>query len=211
MAMKMVQNVDVHYLDAVLLDDDGFLRPIPNDELEEVPNEHLTIWCVKNAVYQLPTLELINFLKEKIAGRKAIEICSGRGHIARLLEIKATDNYMQTRPEILAYYLSMGQMPIVPPDFVEKMDAIEAIRKYNPEIVIGCFVTHKWENGLQTGNEFGPDERKIIEVADYIMVGNDRIHWEKPIRQVQHEELYFPWLRSRAFDQDRNCVMIWES
>lgn len=206
----IMDRADVRYLNDIMLDKSGLVKPVESKVLESIPHLHLMQWCVENAVYQICTVELIEWLKAQIDGRTAIEIGSGRGGIGRALGIKCTDSYMQTIPAITEYYRALGQAPIFPPGFVEKIDANEAVNKYKPEVVIGCYITHRYVGG-DDGNEFGPVEENIIDRATYIHVGNLNVHKAKTILGVRPpKEFRFPWLRSRARDQSLNMIWVWE-
>ena len=65
-------------------------------------------------MYCLPTEEVdLSWLRNRIAGRKALEICAGNGAIGRALEDRLeTDSHIQTMPEMAAYYKLLGQHPI---------------------------------------------------------------------------------------------------
>lgn len=211
MAVKVLNNVDVSYLDGRLLDADGQVKMVGFAELADVPHDHVVVWCVRHGVYQIPTSELIEHLRQRIAGREALEICAGHAPLGKFLGCRSTDNYMQLWPEIKAYYDALGQAPAAPPDYVERIDALEAVKKYQPQVVVGAFVTHRWKPGLRTGNQYGPEEGEILAlVEEYVHVGNIEVHREKPLRVVAHEETHYPWLVSRAFNPEQNRVMVWK-
>lgn len=205
---KVLDLKDIGYLDALLMEK-GLPKPVPASLLAEIPNDDLLLWCVQKAVYQIPTIELLNWLAEKIKGKKAIEICSGKNGIGKFLGIRSTDSYMQLRPEISALYAQLKQTIVVPPEYVEKLDANEAVDKYQPDVVIGCFVTQKWKEGDVDGNIYGPDEEEIIKKTTYIHVGNESTHGKKRILSTPHESHKFSWLRSRAIEQDQNVIWVW--
>lgn len=210
MGFKVMQRADVEYLNEKLLDADGLLKPISAEVLKTIKEEHLLQWCVDNAIYQLPTTELIEWLREQIGGRTAIEIGAGKSGIGRALGIPATDSWSQTTPELMAYYSLFKQPIVIPPDYVEKLEAMEAIEKYKPEVVVGCFITQKFLPGDEDGNVYGPDEPEIIKKCSYIMVGNTRVHGKKRILKSPHKEYQFPWLRSRAIEQEGNRIWVWD-
>lgn len=96
---------------------------------------------------------------------------------------------MQERPEIKMYYLMGGQPVIQYPSDVEKLDAEQAINKYKPDTVIGCFITHKFDYSTNSGNAFGVQEEFIIKnVRRYINVGNLETHRLKPTRSVDQSK-----------------------
>lgn len=205
----VLAEAETSYLDDLLLDPDSHIKAIPSSDLSEIPEEHLMLWCLRNAIYQIPTHELIQWLSSLIAGRQAIEIGSGKSGIGKALGIRSTDSYMQTMPEVRAYYELMGQPIVNPPDYVEKIDAESAFHKYNPQVVIGSFITHRWREGYSQGNAYGPNEESFLG-AEYIHIGNKVTHRAKPILNVPHEEYHFPWLRSRAINQLQNVIWVWK-
>jgi len=158
-------------------------------------------------LYVLPTQELIDWLRTKMIGM-TIEIGCGTGAIGRGLGIPFTDSKLQAEPDIVAWYLSQGQIPIVYPPDVEKLTADEAISKYNPNTVVGAFITHKF-NGVD-GNMFGVVEEKILGAGiQYINIGNEGTHVTKPILNTSHSEYQFDWLITRSVDQKLNRIWIW--
>lgn len=213
--MHTLPNVDVKYLDAVFFDRRGNIRILPHSEVARIPIEHIQVWCVLNAVYTLPTQELIDWLQQQVNERKAIEICAGNGSIGRALGIPRTDSYCQTSlPELRMYYAAFGQKVTEPPKDVEKFEALDAIAHYHPKVVISSFGTQIYMPGdeiQQVGsNVYGVDELKIISVVNcYIHIGNDGPHKDKRIYKFNHRKLRFPWLVTRAQNQDLNNISIW--
>lgn len=208
MQVAILPTVDTSHLNATLMEGDA-AKPVPFEFLQSLPHQVLQLWCVRNAIYQIPTIELIEWLRAKINGRKAIEIGSGKGGIGRALGIPSTDNYCQTLPEIRAYYQTLRQEPVTPPDFVENIDAEQAIVKYNPEVVIGAFITQKYRDGDTAGNMFGPDEESWINKVEYIHIGNETTHRGKRILKYRHDAFKAPWLISRAMYQSQNVIWTW--
>ena len=200
---------DIKPLDDLMYRSDGLLNIVPSKRLFEFPHTTLQTWCVKRGVYQFPTEELINWLYKQIAGRKAIEICAGNGVIGRALGIPITDSYMQTIPEIKAYYESLKQTVIEPPPDVLKFTANDAVRHFKPDVVIGAWVTQLYQKGDTDGSVMGVDELEIIAHAKYIHIGNDRSHGYKLSMRKSHEHHYFDWLVSRGQDQSKNHLGVW--
>lgn len=196
-----------------LLDEAGRMRLLSAAELDAIERRSLRMFCHIHGRYGLPTVELIAWLKAFIGDRKAIEIGAGAGDLAYHLGIPATDSWLQTRPDIAQYYAMTGQPIIRYPNFVEKLEAIEAVRKHRPQVVIGCWVTH-WvspnktpENGV--GNMFGIKEHLILDRGiTYVMIGCEHVHRFKPIMQRQHETLALPFLRSRSVQGD-DRIYVW--
>lgn len=176
-------------------------------------------WCYENGVYQVPTTELIERLRTEIGGRRAIEIGAGNGAIGRALGIPRTDSYMQTSGPMRMHYESLGQAVTDPPPDVERLEAREAIVKYQPEVVIACWVTQLFDESKGDLEEdaqalfCGVDEEWILAqscVRKYILVGNAGSHGRKRIIARPHREKWVGWLVSRAADQSDNRIWIWE-
>jgi len=198
-----------------LLDENGHLKLLTASDYDRIPRESLRLWCHKNARYGLPTAELVDWLKEFINGRSAIEIGCGAGDLAHFLGIPATDSKIQAEPAVAALYRGMGQPPVVYPDWVEKIEAVEAVRKYKPQVVVAQWVTHWIDPNLPPppggGCMFGPKEDEILaEGVTYVMIGNRRIHGAKPILKYGHKEFQFPFIRSRASFPEDDIIYVWE-
>lgn len=200
-------------MNEILLDSNGIIKLLPASfYLENFSTKDLQVWGHFSARYAIPTVELIEFLKEKIGNRSAIEIGSGNGDIGYHLGIKQTDSYMQQKnKQAIAYYL-LSQQPRTNPrkDFVEEIDALAAITKYKPDIVIGAWVTQLYNPIKNTGNMFGVDDQKIIENADYIHVGNKIVHGHKDILVFPHETTHEQWIVSRASQPSQNVIWHWK-
>lgn len=212
MGISLLDKVDISPLDKLLIGSKGLLRPIPYNQLKTFPLGMIRQWCVERGVYQLPTQELIDFLIEQIGllEKQTIEIASGNGVIGRTLNIIMTDSYIQTMPEMAAYYKAFGQKPITPPSDVIKMDAVSAVNHYKPKIVIGSWVTQKYVEGDTDGSVFGIDELDILTKIDkYIHVGNDGPHGSKRSLKYPHKVYRFPWLVSRGQDQSKNNITVY--
>jgi hypothetical protein len=210
MNVSVLPDVDITPLDELMFRSDGLLNIVPSKRLKEFPHSTLQMWCVKRAVYQYPTEELIDFLRQQIAGRRAIEVCAGNGAIGRALGIPMTDSYMQLIPAIRAYYKALKQAVIAPPPDVQKFTANEAVKHFKPEVVIGAWVTELYQEGKSDGSEFGVDEMEILKsVKTYIHVGNDKSHGYKQSMRESHQHNRFDWLVSRGQDQAKNHLALW--
>jgi hypothetical protein len=207
---------NVSYLDAMLLDKKGQLRPVAAATLAAVNHEDLRYWCHIHAVYGLPTFELIGWLKERIQGRSAIEIGSGNGCLGRALGIPATDSWMQATPEIQALYASQGQQTITYGEDVERLEALEAVARYHPQVVIGQWVTEWIDPNLPPppggGSVFGVREPELLaQVETYILVGNSTIHGQKSlIRKQPPEMVRANWIWSRSQYPSMNFILVWD-
>lgn len=192
---------------------DGELQVLPARDYDAFPKEQLAVFCHKLAIYGLPTAELVAFLNARIAGRAAIEIGSGNGVLGKALRIPCTDNHLQERADIRAYYALTRQPVITYGKHVEDLEALDAIRKYRPKVVIGQWVT-QWVSpnsvGPVDGSVFGIKEDKILEmVSEYIVIGHEAVHSGKAIMSKCEQVVMAPWLRSRSM-RPGNMIFIWK-
>ena len=195
------------------LDDAGRLRVMPAKFWAQTTREERGVFGMRNGLYSLPTHELVERLREIIGGRSAIEVGAGHGVLAEALGIVATDSHQQTMPKYRAAYASKG-WPIVPygPN-VEKLDAKEAIRKHRPQVVIGCWVTHKYDPRRHAagGNEVGLDEDWILDHCQtYVVVGNTKVHEHKAIWKRPHVIEHPPFVFSRAANGSPDFIAVWK-
>ena len=210
--VTMIPNEDTSYMDEVLLDHDERVRMLPASEYAKFPKHHIQLWCVRNARYGLPTTELVEWLKSEIGGRSAIEVGAGNGDLGRLLGIPMSDNYCQRLPQVIAYYKAIRQEPTNPPKDVAFADAVAAVKAIAPSVVVGSWITHKFNGDPQLGgNDYGPAEEEMLDhVSTYIHVGNEGVHGMKPLLARPHRSLKFPWIVSRASDQSKNIIYVWD-
>jgi hypothetical protein len=206
-----LQPDDVKYLDSQLLDrETGRIKLLPASVYKDIDPIHLAVWGSLKARYSFPTKELIDWLRGVIAGRTAIEIGAGNGDLGYHVGIRMTDNYSQQFPEVKLWYALQSVVPTEPPSDVEKLDAIAAVKKYQPQVVVGSFITEKWYKGGATGNMFGPEEEDILAGTDcYIHIGNEVTHATKRIRKYPHETLKFDWLITKSMYPDQNVIYVW--
>jgi hypothetical protein len=214
MQAKVLDPVDTTYLDRMLLDAKGKYRVPLAEELQRENHKHLQAWCHTRARYNLPTQELVEFVKGLIRGRSAIEIGSGMGDFGGHLGVPMTDSYQQTTPESQLYMALCGQPPIHPPPEVEQLNARQAIEKYKPKVVVAAWVTQLYQDGdtpKKIGSSIhGVDEGWLLDnVETYIFVGNERVHKDKRILSRPHREMRPSFVVSRAFDQTQNVIWIW--
>ena len=210
MRFKVIDsNVDTTELDNLIVGEDFTIKPA--SWFKQFTDDQIKLFMLKQAIYVLPTEELLDYLDEEIGDNFTIEIGSGRGFIGRELDIICTDNYCQQLPEVKAYYNLLGQAVINYPKHVMRMDANTAVNKLHPHTVIGCFVTHKWRHDTQDGNDYGIQFDKLLrKVKKLILVGNKEIHKNNPIMRWPHEELYFDWLITRAVNPELNRIFVWK-
>lgn len=202
-------------LSARLLTSEGRIKLLPAAEYQSIPHEHLMLFCNRMARYGIPTIELVEWLKERIDGRKAIEIGAGNGDLGYHLGITSTDSYIQQTPELLYNYCMTGQTPTDPPKDVVKADALTAIKRFKPQVVIGSWVTRKFVMGKDIDGKaqafvFGTEDEKIIKNCQcYIHIGNEQSHGEKTALSLPHKVYSFSWLVSRSMSPEQNIIYQW--
>lgn len=177
----IVPNVDISELEELTGAASGMIHPIPSAEMRRFSFPVLRVFMHKYGLYTLPTDELIDYLAGIINGKKAIEIGAGMGVIGRSLGIPITDSKMQEWPEIKAHYNLLRQPTINYPSDIIEMDALDAVKHYKPDIVIGSYITHKWKPGMNSGNQYGVDNLKLFNMVEvYYMIGSLSSHMNDP-------------------------------
>lgn len=219
LAMFTIQRLDTHGardLGKEALDQNGRLKIMPTDFYREASPTERSLFAVTNGLYLLPTTELVNWLHDLIDNRPALEIGAGNGALAKALNIRATDNHQQADPVIRDYYAALRQPTVVYGDNVEKLDALCAVEKYRPSIVLGAWVTHQWnpKEPERHGNAQGVDEIELLQQVDYyIFLGNQRVHSSKPLWDDRPPAVYVeapPFLFSRAMNGTPDFIAVWE-
>ncbi|EDY2030074.1 hypothetical protein GTB64_004516 [Salmonella enterica] len=172
--------------DAELLDESGTLRPMPSAWWAAKAPEQRAIFGNKHGIYAFPTHEAVSFVRDCIAGRErqTLEIGAGNGGWGKALGIRSTDSFLQRRPDVAAKYASMRQPTVRYGSHVEKLEAIKAVRKYRPKIVLASWVTQKFraDRFCMRGNADGVDELRMLDmIEEYILIGNTEQHSDKMI------------------------------
>jgi hypothetical protein len=204
---RKIKECDISQMESHLLHD-GLLQIWTRTHLTLFTRQEIDYFLFKHGIYVLPTRELIQWLRENIKG-SAIEIGAGNGAIGRALGIPITDLKQQEDKEMQLYYLSAGQIPITYPPDVETLEALDAVRKYKPNTVIGAYITAKWKPGMDKGNIYGPDVELMMPMIDkYIMIGNIDTHRDNPLFKKKYKSYPFPWLITRAEDQSKNRIFV---
>ena len=185
------------------------IRLLPAAEYKGIDHTAFRLWCNKTARYGIPTTELVDWIRDRIAGRTALEIGAGNGNLGYHLGIDSTDSDLQSKPQVAAFYAALRQPTIVLPPEVVVEEANEAVSKRKPKVVIASWVTHKYDGGA-VGNEYGPNEEEIVnQVESYIFIGNATVHGSKPIMKLPQKEFRFPWVVSRSKYPNENAVWVW--
>ena len=110
--------------DRIFLDERGIIKLQSADFYKTIDNTDLRVWCICRAIYQLPTVELIEWLKENFNLDKAIEIGAGNNYLYHHLGIKGVDNYSEQISAVKLVHEILNQPSTDPPPAVEKLDAI---------------------------------------------------------------------------------------
>jgi hypothetical protein len=195
-----------------VLDRNGGLRVLPAAYWATTTPVERALFGHRHGLYSFPTVELVEYLRKLIGGGSAIEIGASHGVLAEHLGIPATDSRQQEVPEYRDRIVAMGQCPVRYGRNVVACDAAEAVRRYRPDVVIGCWVTHRWEPSRcwAGGNEAGIDEDDVIgHCSRYVLVGNDLVHRGKKIWDRAHHIEYPSWLVSRAVNGNRDFIAVW--
>lgn len=214
-----VDSPDVAYLDDALLAEDGRLRLLPAAAYATIPQIDLLVWCYQQARYCLPTVELVDWLQERIAGRSCLEICAGNGDLGYHLGIPAVDNFHQQRPEVTARLARKGWAATRPTSEVIRMDAMDAVRYFRPAVVVGSWVVPRNES---LDGEGPIEEDIILNVESYIHIGHWVTHKNKSALTLPHkcwlaEDLTYAspdgtrrtWLISRMLIPELTAVWQW--
>ncbi len=189
------------------------IKLLPSSEWRKYRWNDFRAFCHVEARYGIHTFEQNLLLSEIVNGRKAIEIGAGSGDLGHYLNIPMTDSKQQERPEIKAAYEAMHQPIIKYPAEIDKMDALDAVVNYKPEVVIASWVTTYAPHEMPYGsNPFGIREDIILKMVDtFILIGNIDIHGDKPIMKYKHDEIYEEWIVSRAAKQQNNRIWVWNN
>ncbi len=210
MHCQVLERADIRYLDRMLIEN-GLVRPVRWKKLRYVNPNHIKLWCTRHGVFQVPTWELIEWLKYVIDDRWAIEVGSGKACLGRHLRIPMTDSCIAEVPLVAQFYWCIQQAPAISPPDVERLSGNDAVIKYRPQIVVGSWIT-QWSDIPFDGNYFGINEERILDTgATYILIGNIDVHGRKRIMRRSHLEFKFPWLVSRGFNQNNNRIWIWNA
>ena len=198
----------------LFLDERRIIKLFPAELYRGIDNASLRVWCICRAIYQIPTVELIEWLQSNFNLNKAIEIGAGNNYLYHHLGIKGTDNYSEQIPAVKLTREILKEPSTDPPPEVEKIEAIAAIKKYQPETVITSWMTMKGNDTeeIDGGHRYAPDEDKILDTGvTYIFIGNQDIHRDRSVVNKPHKTYYFDWLVSRGYYPDKNCIYVWNS
>lgn len=203
---------EIRDISPLVLDETGRMRVLPAEFWASTTTQERALFGHLHGIYGFPTTELVEFLRNQIGDRSALEIGAGNGVLAEALGIRATDSFQQIQPKYRPVYEAMGQ-PIVPygPN-VEMLDAKLAVQRYKPDVVIGSWITHKYDRRRRRagGNEAGVDEAAVIaKVQTYIHIGNEKVHEGKAIWDQPHRRIRAPFVYSRSCNGSDDFIAIW--
>jgi hypothetical protein len=203
----------------------GIPRVVNASEIRKYDNTTIRCAMQFNGLYVWPTIELLEWLSKNTPS-DAIEIGSGNGVLAEKLCVPATDSMMQShrfKPKnqrekgiwkMMVEAYRQTNIPFVMYGLgVEQLDYKDALRKYKPSCVFGCYITHKSKQDGGDGNMLGVDEDWILNrkfLQKYIMVGNLKVHQHKYILKHKHEQIILDGLIVRAEHQDLNRIFVWK-
>lgn len=201
-------------LSSALLDGLGMLRVARAAFFEQTTVQERALFGNRHGIYGFLTYELIQWLQERINGRKAIEIGSGNGSLAYALDIPATDSKMQDNPIVAKLYENIGSPTVTYGPNVQRLPANDAVVVHKPKVVVAQWVTHLYKQSRHEagGNMWGVNEERIIKSCEeYIFIGNEKVHAGKSIWNLPHEIIYPDWLYSRAANGSRNFIACWKN
>lgn len=208
-SVHFMKDSDVSYVENELMED-GKLVPRPSKIIGQIHQNDLALWCYRKGFYCIPSTELIDWLKDKIGDQRAIEIGAGHGAIGRSLGIPITDYKAMEIPEVAQYYKNLGQPVTKYPEDIEKLEALDAVRKYQPDVVIGAWITQKWKPEYDHGSVYGVDDELLIRsVKTYIHIGNQSVHGKKKANKIPHTTYSLPFLFSRSMNTMGDTITVW--
>lgn len=214
MDIQFLSPKDCKDISTDLLQPNGYMKLHPAAFYKELHWQDFRLFCHDYARYGIPTTELITFLKDEIIkDRSVIEIGAGAGDLGHHLGIHMTDSKIQQRSDIKRVYAQTMQPVIQYPADVEKIDALDAVIKHKPQVVIGSWITTYAPHQMPYGsNPNGIKEKEILDLVDtFILIGNLAQHWDKPIMDFPHVEIKNDFLVSRAKNQEKNRIWIWNT
>lgn len=195
-----------------VLDDRGRIQVLPAEFWAGTTVLERALFGHRNAIYGFPTIELVDWLEEQIGQASAIEIGAGHGVLAEALGIPATDSCQQTQAKYSAIYAASGLPRVKYGPNVVEMHASWAVRHYKPDVVIGSWITHKWDprRPKAGGNEVGVDFPDVLRhCRKLILIGNTLVHalnglWNRPGIEV----LTPNWVYSRSHNRAPDFVAV---
>lgn len=196
-----------------VLDERGRIQVLDQKYWATTTQQERMLFGHRNGIYGFPTVELVERLEEIIGQRSAIEIGAGHGVLAEALGIVATDSKQQLMPKYRVIYLASGQPPVQYGPNIEEIHASRAVRKYKPDVVIGSWVTHKWDARRPDagGNEDGVDMSDILlNCKLLVLIGNRHTHRNNGLWKREHTIETPDWLYSRKHHDEPDFIATWK-
>jgi len=205
-------------VDDLLMDEAGFLRPVPAATIRALPYAEFWWWMFVRSVHVVPTCELIEELG-RILIAPAIELGAGLGGVGRGLGIPLTDSKFRMSPAGLALAIQKLQFPPVYPEDIEELEATKALQKYKPRSVVMAWVPH-WEPPPPPakpwkstgGTYYGVRDALLMAVCErVVLIGSEKIHGRRPLLRHGARPLHkgADWLISRAGRGD-DVMWVWD-
>lgn len=198
-------------LDTLLLDrPTNRIKLQPASAYNSIARNDLQTWMRYRNRYVLPTIELVDWLKIKINGRRAIEIGADDSDLAYYLGIRAIgrDAVFYTEP----VPLFPGQIPTcaVSSGF-RQMDVMQAILELRPEVAIGAWIPDKFADNFGGNPKYSPNEYQIVQNTEYIHIGCKSIHGRSSLLGFPHEIIKPSGIVSRtSVISPDNAIYIWK-
>ena len=223
---------------------DGRIYPIPYSHIKNDTLDTLNVIMQALGLYTFPTIELCEWLSSQIDDNpelephSAVEICAGTGWIGRHLGIPITDVKNMENPIVQGLMFNSLSIPTIYSEDVETLEASDAVKKYNPDIVIGSYVTSKQlvnkidkkkamtvsmrmpYGGVISQNlmdiakkeiQVGVDVQGICrKVYKVILICNMRTHRNESYIKLPHQTYSFPWLITRG-DITQAKILVFEN
>lgn len=211
--MMMLDEASVRDITGEVLDDHDRIRVLPAAYWATTTVEERALFGHRHGIYSFPTVELVDHLRTVIGGRTAIEIGAGNGVLAAALGIPATDSRQHEKEPFRDLYVP-GRLgpPVRYGDNIIECHASRAVRRYKPQVVIGCWVTWKYDPRRHEagGNIVGVDDDDILDHCEtYVNVGNELVHAPRKIWARPHQIIYPSFLYSRAHNGSREFIATW--
>lgn len=209
---KLAVSADTRDLTPDVIDIFGRMRVLPADWWATTTVPERALFGHRHGIYSIPTVELVDRVAEIIDGREAIEIGAGHGVLADALGIVGTDSMQQLQPRYRAIYEANGLPTVKYGPNVHIAHASRAVRKWRPQVVIACWVTHKYDRRRPAdgGNEAGVLWHDILEKCEtLVFVGNTYTHRLSPLWTRSYDIEHPPYLYSRNTTGTPDFIGIW--
>ena len=184
----------------------------PASAYSEILRNDLQTWMHYRNRYILPTVELVNWLKAKIDGRRAIEVGAGSDDLSYHLGIQA----IGSNPVLCADARTIPLLPSQIPtraaySGLHELDDMQAILELRPDVAIGAWIPDKFTDNFGNLSKYAPNECQIIQNTEYVHIGCESIHGRSSLLGFPHEVVKIPGLVSRAnLSPPDNVIHVWK-